>query len=135
MTSAQGITFEPRPSAALTRFLALIVLAGAVAPWPTSLPLAVRACLSLGALAFGAWRVARYRRPPLRAVQWLPGGAWLAVDRHGVPFSAEPRSARVVGEWVFLRLFWHRGHASLALGPDNMNADTLRVLRIRLGPG
>jgi hypothetical protein len=68
-------------------------------------------------------------------VAWLPGGAWLAVDRHGVPFSAEPRSARVVGEWVFLRLFWHRGHASLALGPDNMNADTLRVLRIRLGPG
>ncbi|QDE39317.1 hypothetical protein FIV34_08940 [Luteibacter pinisoli] len=134
MTSVQGITFEARPSAALTQLLCLVVLAGALAPWPTSLPLAARACLSAGALAVGLWRVRRYRQPALAAVQWHPEGAWVAIDPHGAIHAAEPRDARVVGEWVFLRLFWHKGRATLVLGPDNMDADTLRILRIRLGP-
>jgi toxin CptA len=133
MTSAQGITFEPRPSAALTFLLAFVVLAGAIAPWPTSLPLAVRCCLSMAALAFGAWRVGRFRQSALAAVQWHPEGAWVVIDTVGAPHAAEPRSARVVGEWVCLRLFWHGARASLVLGPDNMDAEVLRILRIRLG--
>ncbi|UPG92024.1 hypothetical protein L2Y96_09755 [Luteibacter aegosomaticola] len=133
MTSAQGITFDARPSAALTSFLSCIVLAGALAPWPTSLPLAARACLSAAALAVGAWQVVRQRRPPLAAAQWHAKGGWTVVDRHGVVHAAEPRDARVVGEWVCLRLFWHGARASLVLGPDNMDAEVLRILRIRLG--
>ena len=132
MTSAQGITFEPRPSASLTALLCLVVFAGAMAPWPTSLPLAARACLSLAALVFGLRVVHRHRRPPLKGVQWHPQGAWIAIDAAGAPHAAEPRSIRVVGEWVCLRLFWHGGRASLVLGPDNVDAETLRILRIRL---
>jgi toxin CptA len=132
MTSAQGITFEVRPSAALTFLLGGIVAAGAIAPWPTALPAAGRLFLSLAALAFGAWRVARQRYSPITAAQWPPEGAWLVVDRHGGIHPAEPRGARVVGEWVCLRLFWRSGRADLVLGPDNMDAETLRILRIRL---
>lgn len=132
MTSAQGITFEVRPSAALTFLLACIVAAGAVAPWPTALPALGRLCLSIAALAYGAWCVARQRRPPVTAVQWPPEGAWRVVDREGGLHAAEPRSVRVVGEWVCLRLFWQSGRADLVLGPDNMDAETLRILRVRL---
>ncbi|HEY4092583.1 MAG TPA: hypothetical protein VGN46_13800 [Luteibacter sp.] len=133
MTSVQGITFDTRPSAALTLLLLVIVLAGATAPWPTHFPLAARVCLSGAALAFGLWRIHGHRHPPITAAQWSPEGAWLVVDTHGALHAAEPRGARVVGEWVCLRLFWPGGRASLVLGPDNMEADVLRVLRIRLG--
>ncbi|UPG96371.1 hypothetical protein [Luteibacter aegosomatissinici] len=134
MRSAQGITFEPRPSPRLTWLLSLIVLSGAMAPWPTSLPLVARAGLSVAALFLGVWRVRRFIRVPLAAVQWHPQGAWVVVDNAGQPFAAEPRDIRVVGGWVVLRLFWHEGRASLVLGPDNMAAEELRILRIRLGP-
>jgi hypothetical protein len=113
--------------------LCFVVLSGALAPWPTSLPLVARACLSAAALAFGVWEVRRYRQVPLAAVQWHPQGAWVVVDHAGKPFAAEPRDIRVVGEWVVLRLFWHKGRAAFVLGPDNMAAEDLRVLRIRLG--
>jgi len=133
MTSAQGITFEARPSARLSLLLLCIVAAGAMAPWPTELPAAARMALSLAALAFGLWRVHQQRHPRITAAQWLPDGGWLVVDRDGALHAAEPRDARVVGEWVCLRLFWRGGQASLVLGPDNMEPETLRIPRVRLG--
>ncbi|QWT21756.1 hypothetical protein KPL74_07045 [Bacillus sp. NP157] len=134
MTSVQGIVFKVRPSPALLRLLYLVVAAGALSPWPTSLPWAGRLLVSLAAVAVGLWRIRVFRRSPLAAVQWTSEGAWLAIDRRGTTVVAEPRDARVVGEWVVLRLFWQGRVTSLALGPDNMQAETLRVLRVRLGP-
>lgn len=135
MTSAQGISFDVRPSASLTRLLVLVVCLASLAPLFTQLSFTSRCLLSGGIGVFGAWRILRYRQPVVCRVAWVGEDAWTVTGRAGTVATAELVSARRVGRALFLSMRWRGGAGHLALMPDNMPAGTLRLLRSRLGRG
>jgi len=135
MTFAHGTRFEPRPSATLTRLLATVVALAAAAPIFTSLPWYLRLTLPVGLAIHGSRGIMRYRQMPLRSVSWSWDDFWLVTDRQGRPRPADLVAARVAGTCVFLHLAWQGGTGRLALFPDNMDTDELRLLRARLGQG
>ncbi|MDR6641335.1 hypothetical protein J2X57_000529 [Luteibacter sp. 1214] len=132
MTSAQGISFEIKPSATLTVWLVLVVCLATLAPLFTSLPLF--ACWSSMAVigVFGMRRVRRYRHPRLRRLHWAVDGVWSVTDRRGLAMPAELFHVRRVGLAMFLRFRWRGGAGHVLLMPDSTSTEHLRLLRGRL---
>lgn len=133
MTSARGISFEVKPSAALTGLLASVVCLAGLAPLLTSFPLPLRWLLGAAVVVDGFRRIARFRHAGPCRIGWAADGVWSVTDRRGVVAVAELVGARRVGTAVFLSFRWRRGAAHVALLPDNTPADDLRILRARLG--
>lgn len=134
MTSVQGISFEIRPSATLTRVLLLLNGLAGGAALASGLPVLAAWPLAAATFLYGLAQVRRYRRPTLRCVGWAADGVWSVTDCHGRVAVAELIRARVVGSAVVLSLRWRRGAGHVALLSDNIPAHELRLLRARLGP-
>lgn len=136
MKSAPTIGFEYRPSrawiAALWSVAALALLAIAI----SGLPGWMRLLLAVAAVAHAIRAVAQLRRPPLRALR-LRGDDVVELGlANGQDAAGTLRGARVLGPLIVLRLAWGAGsRAALVLLPDNLDADTHRRLRVRLGAG
>lgn len=119
----------------------VVSLLAMFAVWISGGPHWLRSALTALVGAFGGVAVARVLRPRIRSLLWRPDGG---VD---FTFNDTPTdgcrevegaiySARVMGPLIVLTLGWSpRERVSLWLLPDNLDADTHRRLRMRLGAG
>lgn len=90
--------------------------------------------LHLSALAYVSMTVAGMLRPRVKAVVWRVDGSAGITLRDGRALQGAVGSARVMGALIVLTLRWPpRGREHLWLLPDNLDADTRRRLRVRLG--
>ena len=137
MRTPPAIGFECRPSRALAIcivvFAALAVLAIALSGL-TRLPGMILIVVAVG---YGAASLWRFLHPHVLALTWRSDGSVsirLATRGGDVEeVQGELRDARVLGFLIVLHLRWPRGRTSLWLLPDNLDADTRRRLRVRLG--
>ncbi|SEN36840.1 hypothetical protein SAMN02800694_3327 [Luteibacter sp. UNCMF331Sha3.1] len=135
MTFARGIAFEYRASPGLIRVGAGVAALAAMAPWFTGLPLVLRFFLAVAIAMVGYARLRAFGRPALSALCWASDDVWTVTLAGGDERAAEPRHARIFGRAVFLDLRWDGGAEQVALLPDNLAADELRLLRGRLMSG
>jgi len=131
-----AIGFEYRPSRALAVCIvacaALAVLAIALSGL-TRLPTMVLITVAIGYGTVSLWR---FLHPRVLALTWRSGGS-ISVrfgGRSGGEVQGTLSDARVLGFLIVLHLRWPPGgRTSLWLLPDNLDADTRRRLRVRLG--
>jgi len=115
-------------------FAVLAVLAIALSGL-TRLPMVI---LIIFAIGYGTVSLWRFLHPRVLALTWRSDGS-ISVRLGGRSGAAgevqgELRDARVLGFLIALHLRWPpSGRMSLWLLPDNLDADTRRRLRVRLG--
>jgi toxin CptA len=141
MKSAPAIGFDYRASRLLILATSIVALLAVAAVWLSGLPWLAQLALSLGIAAAAGVALGNLLRPCVRAVRWRSdGGADVFLnDRLGDgrrEVQGEICAARVMGPLVALSLRWPpRGRATLWLLPDNLDPETRRRLRMRLGAG
>lgn len=139
---APDIVFHYRPSpSALVALVAIGALA-IVAVWTSGVPAAWRIALGVGVVVLAGVSAGRLLRPRIAAVAWRGDGT---VDltlndtprAQAVVEHAGTLSGRALGSLLVLTLRCPpHTRTSLWLLPDNLDADTRRRLRMRLGaPG
>lgn len=137
MLSAPAIGFEYRPSRALSACIVAVTALAVAAVALGGIPLWSKALVGTAALAYGATGWWRYRHPRVTAVTWRSDGSLsirLAGRRRTVTEAQGTlRDARVLGFLIVLHLRWPGARAGLWLLADNLDADTRRRLRVRLG--
>lgn len=141
MKTAPAIGFDVRTSWQLTGTTVvvgiLVLLALQLLPGPPWL----RHVLHFVALAYLAMASVRLLRPPVQSILWrAEGGVDITLRdttlEDGRTVLGAISSARVIGPLIVLTLRWPpRERAHLWLLPDNLDADTRRRLRMRLGAG
>jgi toxin CptA len=95
--------------------------------------------LQFATVVYLATAVARLLRPRIKAVVWREDGTADITLRDsavagGRTVQGAVSGARLLGPLIVLTLRWPpRGRAHLWLLPDNLDADTRRRLRMRLG--
>lgn len=141
MGTAPAIGFDYRPSRVLVVATFAVSL---LAPWAVAIsgiPQWLRLAMTVLVVVGGAASLARLLRPRIRSLLWRADGTVELVlrdrareqDRHVL---GELRGARVMGPLIVLVPCWPpRGRAALWLLPDNLDPDTRRRLRMRLGSG
>lgn len=138
MTSAPPIVFECRTSRLLALASLAVWLMALVALGLAGMPHWLYSLLLAGVSSIGAYSLIRLQRPPLRSLHWRADGSVGVVTRDtaaGGSASAEGEllGARTLGPLLVLRLAWAGGgKATLWLLPDNLDADVLRRLRVRV---
>lgn len=141
MRTAPAVAFDYRPSRVLAVATCAVSLLAVWAVAISGAPQWLRVALMLLVVVSGAGSLARLLRPRIRSLLWRTDGAVeLALrDRTHEQVRAALgmlQSARVMGPLIVLVLRWSpHGHATLWLLPDNLDPDTRRRLRIRLGSG
>lgn len=141
MRAAPAVAFDYRPS----RVLAVATLAvSLLALWAVAIsgaPQWLRVVLLLLVVLYAAISLVRLLRPRIRSLLWRADGTVELVLRDrtledaGTALGAL-HDARVMGPLIVLVLRWPpRGRAMVWLLPDNLDADTRRRLRMRLGTG
>lgn len=141
MRTAPAIGFDYRPSRLLAVATATVSLLALWAVAISGVPEWLRVVLMLFVVWIGTVSLAHWLRPRVRSLLWrADGAAELALrDRtHERSRTAlgTLRSARMMGPLIVLVLNWPpRGRATLWLLPDNLDPDTRRRLRMRLGSG
>jgi toxin CptA len=95
--------------------------------------------LHLAIVAYVAVAIAGMLRPLVRALTWRADGTADITLRDGIVEAGRTvqgaiGNARILGPLIVLTLRWPpHGRAHLWLLPDNLDADTRRRLRMRLG--
>lgn len=138
MKEAPAIGFHYRASSALAVVTIGVVVLAIAALSLVGGPGWLHGLLLLAIVAYGGWSLVSLLRPPVKAVLWrADGGAELTLQE-----SADPQdevqgaiaSARALGPLIVLTLRWPpRERMTLWLLPDNLDRDTRRRLRMRLG--
>lgn len=140
MRAAPAVAFECRVSRMLVAAAAGVSLLALWAVAISGVPEWLRVLLLVSVVLSGTVSLARLLRPRVQSLLWRADGAVeLAVrnrmDR-GAAVLGSLQGARVMGPLIVLVLRWPpRGRASLWLLPDNLDPDTRRRLRMRLGSG
>ena len=133
-----AIGFECHPSRALAACVVVLTALAVSAIFLSGLARLPSAILGLCAIGYGAAALWRFLHPRVLALTWRSDGSVSirrAIRDGGVEeVQGELRDARVLGPMIVLYLRWPpRGRHSLWLLPDNLDADTRRRLRVRLG--
>jgi toxin CptA len=141
MKSAPAVGFDYRASRVLVLATSIVALLAIAAAWLSGLPWLAQFALTLGIAAAVCVALGNLLRPRVRAVLWrCDGGADLVLNDRLVDsrreVQGEVSAARVMGPLIALSLRWPpRGRATLWLLPDNLDPETCRRLRMRLGAG
>jgi toxin CptA len=139
--TAPAVAFDHRPSRVLASATLAISLLALWAIVISGVPEWLRLVLMLSVVLSGAASLIRLLRPRVRSLLWRSDGSVELVLRDrarddGSPAVGMLQGARVMGPLVVLTLHWPlRGRATLWLLPDNLDPDTHRRLRMRLGSG
>ena len=138
MRTPPPIGFEYRPSPALAACAVALTMFAALAIVLSGLPWLLKLVLIVFAAGNGALALWHFLHPRVGALALRGDGSVsvrLASRGGGLEeVQGELRDARVLGPLIVLHLRWSpRGRASLWLLPDNLDADTRRRLRVRLG--
>jgi toxin CptA len=134
-----AIAFEYRRSPSLIVATIVIALLAIAASWISGLPHWLRIGLPVLAAVYAGVVLGRLLRPRIRSLLWRADGGvdlvlhdTLADGRRAAQGTTQ--ATRIVGPLIVLTLSWPpRERASLWLLPDNLDADTRRHLRMRLG--
>lgn len=139
MKQAPAIGFTCRVSWLLVIATLVVGLLALVAVQLVRGPAWLHHVLHLAIVAYVAAVVAGMLRPRVKALVWREDGTTDITLRDGVvedgrTVQGAVGSARVLGPLIVLTLRWPpRERAHLWLLPDNLDADTRRRLRMRLG--
>lgn len=139
MTTVPDVAVRLRATPSLLIALPVAAALAAYAVTISDAPPWLRVVLIALVAAVSGVTAARLLRPRVRSVVWRGDGtADLILNdtalEPGREVRGEVRSGRVIGPLIVLTLRWARhGRASLWLLPDNVDADTRRRLRMRLG--
>ncbi len=118
-----------------------VALLAILAVWISGSPPWLRAVLGALVAAIAGMSLGRLLRPRVRTVLWRSdGGVDLTLNDTPTDGRREVQGAiqhaRVTGPLIVLTLRWPpRERATVWLLPDNLDADTRRRLRVRLGSG
>lgn len=140
MRTPPAIGFGYRPSRAISACVVVLTACAALAIASSGATRWLATTLIILALGYGAAALWRFLHPRVLGLTWRSDGSVsirLAARGGGIEeVQGELRDARVLGFLIVLHLRWiPRGRASLWLLPDNLDADTRRRLRVRLGSG
>ena len=141
MKTAPAVAFDYRPSRVLAAATFAVSLLAMWAVAISGVPQWLRLALALLVAVSGAASLARLLRPRIRSLLWRADGTVELVLRNRTHEKAgdvlgELRGARVMGPLIVLVLRWPpRRRAAMWLLPDNLDSDTRRRLRMRLGSG
>ncbi|TAN07666.1 MAG: hypothetical protein EPN38_05595 [Rhodanobacteraceae bacterium] len=139
MKEAPAIGFHYRASSALAVLTVAVVVLAIVALSLVGGPGWLHGLLLLAMVAYGGWSLVSLLRPAVKSVLWrADGGAELTLQAYASDPHDEVQgaiaSARVLGPLIVLTLRWPpRERMTLWLLPDNLDRDTRRRLRMRLG--
>ena len=137
MRSAPAIGFECRPSRMLSTCIVVITALALVAIAMSGLPLGMKVILAAATLAYGAMWLWRCRHPRVVALTWRSDGSVSVRFKDRKIEAAEVQGtlqdARVLGFLIVLHLRWPDARAGIWILPDNLDGDTRRRLRVRLG--
>lgn len=139
MKSAPAMGVRYRASRLLIGATLVVALLAIAAIWLSGLPHGLAVVLTLAIATYTGAALGNLLRPRVRSVVWrADGGADLVLnDRLGDgrrEVQGAIHAARMTGPLIALTLRWPpRGRATLWLLPDNLDADTRRRLRMRLG--
>jgi toxin CptA len=139
VTQAPDIAFRYRASPVLSVALVVVGILAIIAVSISGVPVWLRSILVVLVAAFGGVSLGRQLRPRIASVAWRGDGT-IELGLNDTPLDnrrdvlAELHGGRVLGPLIVLSLRWPpRERAALWLLPDNLDADTRRRLRMRLG--
>ncbi len=141
MRAPSAIGFDCRTSPTLVVATVAVGMLAIVAVWISRGPHWLHLCLTLLVAGYTGATVGQMLRPRVKSLLWrADGGVDLVLDDTLTDGRREVqgvvRTARVMGPLIVLSLRWpRRGRATVWLLPDNLDADTRRRLRMRLGAG
>lgn len=139
MKQAPAIGFKYKVSWTLVVATVVVALLALLALQLVGGPAWLRHGLHLVVAAYAGVHIARLLRPRVASLVWHAEGATEITLRDDLVNSARVvqgavNTARVMGPLIVLTLRWPpRARAHLWLLPDNLDADTRRRLRMRLG--
>jgi len=137
--AAPAIGFAYRASRGLILATFAAAMLATVAVWLSGLPHWAHFALTLGIAGIAGAAFGNLLRPRVRSILWrADGGADLVLNDRLGDNRREAQGAiqavRVMGPLIALTLRWPpRERAHLWLLPDNLDAETRRRLRMRLG--
>lgn len=137
MKQAPAIGIRYRASPTLVVATCVVAVLALIAAWLVRGPAWMHVLLTVAIVAHAGFAVRSLLRPPLQSLLWrAEGGVELNLRRNGREALGALLGARVLGPLIMLTLRWPpRERASLWLLPDNLDAETRRRLRVRLGNG
>ena len=138
MTTAPAIGFRCRVSPTLLILTVLVSVLAVVAVLLAALPHWLHAGLIACIGGYAGAALFRLLRPRMRSMLWRADGSVDLVlhDEEGRTVQGIVQNARVMGPLVVLTVRWPpRERTHLWLLPDNLDGDTRRRLRMRLGAG
>lgn len=134
MKSAPAIAFDYRPSRIVAGACVIVGVAATIAPWLSALPAAACAAVSLATLGAGVRSLRAFLGERVRRIAYGANG-WSLADADDMR-AADLRAHARLGSWLMLDFRDGRAHRLRALfGPDNLDADTRRRLRLLLSRG
>jgi toxin CptA len=131
------VWFQTRPSRRLIAYLLVAHALGATGLLLAELALPLRAGLTLTllfSLARQLWvHAARRGAAAVRAVHWQADGHWRVLDGRGLAQTYETCQVVLAApELVLVQLRGRAGRRRLLLAADSADAQSLRLLRVRL---
>ena len=136
MKTAPAIGFRCRVSPTLVIMTVLVSVLAVVAVLLAALPHWLHAILIACIGGYAGAALFRLLRPRMRSVLWRADGSVELVlrDNEDTTIQGIVQNARVMGSLIVLTLRWPpRERAHLWLLPDNLDGDTRRRLKMRLG--
>ncbi|HET7592608.1 MAG TPA: protein YgfX [Rhodanobacteraceae bacterium] len=135
MKSAPAVGFDYHASRSLILATLVVAFFAVAAVWLSGLPWLAQLALTLGIVAAAGVAFGNLVRPRVRSMRWRSdGGADICLGDDRREAQGEVSAARVMGPLIALSLRWPpRGRATLWLLPDNLDPETRRRLRMRLG--
>lgn len=133
MKSVPVVAFDYRPSRLLIAALAVASLLAMLALAMSGMALAAKLLCGMLAMVYARLAMRRFiRASPCRAA-WQVAGHWRLAFGDGPEMAAELRGSAIRGAWILLNLRANDGcRVDLILAPDNSDAETRRLLRVRL---
>ncbi|MEP6483848.1 MAG: protein YgfX [Rudaea sp.] len=133
MKSAPLVAFDYCPSRYLIAAVAAALVLAMIAIALCGMNVLAKLVLACIALTYAFVALRRFQRLAPTRVAWQSAGHWRLVDRGGTEKVAELSRSIVRGNWIVLNLRCSdASRVDLILGPDNSDAETRRVLRVRL---
>ena len=139
MKAVPAIGFGYRASRGLILATLATAMLAMIAVWLSGLPHWAHLALTLGIAGIAGAAFGNLLRPRVRSILWrADGGADLVLNDRPGDNRREAQGAiqamRVMGPLIALTLRWPpRERAHLWLLPDNLDAETRRRLRMRVG--
>lgn len=133
MKSAPAVAFDYRPSRFLIAGIAAALLLTMLALLLCGMPIAAKLLVAVIALIYAAIATRRFLRSSPRRAAWHTAGHWRLAFADGQETIAELVGSAIRGAWIVLNFRTGDGRrVNLVLGQDNSDAETRRLLRVRL---